>query len=215
MQMISKKIGDPCPRCTTPLERRKGLFYWRGMYGDGAVCPSCNGLWEIEGEEVLGREQRNVSLHPNDKRDELSEMKNYAELENRLRARTRQVFQVLDAATGECRVTNEPDPDCAEAADAIADLTRTLEILREARGSFPEEHAYMAMLRLPAATSVLRASPEMQAAMATCVTWLAEYLGQSRQYVQEYYEDRIAAEQERLSTESAAKDDATGPADAG
>lgn len=84
-------------------------------------------------------------------------------------------------------------------ADAFA-VFRHIDFLHAAlsraeaeRGSFPEEHAYMALLRLPI-TGALRAAPEIQAAMATCVTWLASYIGQERQYTQEYYEDRVAAE---------------------
>ena len=62
MELVYKKIGDPCSRCSTPLERANGIFFWRGMYGDGAVCPNCNAAWEIEGEAVLGRaEPVNVS----------------------------------------------------------------------------------------------------------------------------------------------------------
>jgi ssDNA-binding Zn-finger/Zn-ribbon topoisomerase 1 len=48
----SKKIGDPCPKCGNPLERRAGTFYWRGDYQDGAYCEPCNALWAIEGEEI-------------------------------------------------------------------------------------------------------------------------------------------------------------------
>ena len=46
------KIGDPCPKCNTPLERRAASFHWRGSYSDGAVCPPCRALWPIDGEEM-------------------------------------------------------------------------------------------------------------------------------------------------------------------
>lgn len=48
----SMRIGDPCPRCRRPLERRIDSFYWRGTYEDGAFCPPCGALWAIEGEEI-------------------------------------------------------------------------------------------------------------------------------------------------------------------
>lgn len=63
MQLVYKNIGDPCPRCASPLVRRKDCFFWCGMYGDAAYCENCNGAWEIDGEAVLGRaEPRNVSI---------------------------------------------------------------------------------------------------------------------------------------------------------
>lgn len=48
----SMKIGDPCPRCTLPLERRKDSFYWRGTSSDAAYCRPCNSIWAIQGEEM-------------------------------------------------------------------------------------------------------------------------------------------------------------------
>lgn len=50
--VTSKKIGDPCPRCKRPLERRAAMFYWRGDYRDEAFCKPCNSMWAIEGEEI-------------------------------------------------------------------------------------------------------------------------------------------------------------------
>ncbi len=48
----SFKIGDACPRCGTPLERRAASFYWRGEYQDAAYCKPCNSIWAITGEEI-------------------------------------------------------------------------------------------------------------------------------------------------------------------
>ena len=40
----TKKVGDLCPnpRCRRPLERKRGAFYWRGSYADGAHCVPCS-----------------------------------------------------------------------------------------------------------------------------------------------------------------------------
>ena len=45
------RIGDPCPLCGAPFQRRPRMFFWRGEYFDGAVC-SVHGLWAIKGEEM-------------------------------------------------------------------------------------------------------------------------------------------------------------------
>jgi hypothetical protein len=34
------------------MERREGMFFWRGDTRPGWVCPICNALWEISGEEI-------------------------------------------------------------------------------------------------------------------------------------------------------------------
>jgi hypothetical protein len=34
------------------MERRDGMFHWRGDTRPGWVCPVCNALWEIEGDEI-------------------------------------------------------------------------------------------------------------------------------------------------------------------
>mgnify|MGYP001570234862 CR=1 FL=1 len=56
----SFKIGDPCPDCGKPLERRAKAFYWRGEFFDGAVCyadvhkhgGAIGAMWSITGEEM-------------------------------------------------------------------------------------------------------------------------------------------------------------------
>jgi hypothetical protein len=52
MKLRTFKPGDPCPKCGEPLERRAGMFFWRGQMEDGAVCPRDNALWPISGEEI-------------------------------------------------------------------------------------------------------------------------------------------------------------------
>lgn len=52
MEGMSKKIGEPCPSCATPLVRKPKMFAWRGELFDGAVCEPCNALYAIEGEEM-------------------------------------------------------------------------------------------------------------------------------------------------------------------
>ena len=48
------EIITRCPDCSKPLVRRAGMFWWRGVSSDGAVCPSVynHGLWSIVGEEM-------------------------------------------------------------------------------------------------------------------------------------------------------------------
>jgi len=41
-----------CTKCDKPLIRRSHMFYWRGKYSYGAVCPDSHGLWSIVGEEM-------------------------------------------------------------------------------------------------------------------------------------------------------------------
>jgi hypothetical protein len=50
--ILSKEIGEPCPKCAMALERQPRAFYWRGAYRDGAFCKSCNAVWPINGEEI-------------------------------------------------------------------------------------------------------------------------------------------------------------------
>lgn len=40
-----------CPK-GHEMERREGMFYWRGDSRPGWVCPTCNSLWPIKGEEI-------------------------------------------------------------------------------------------------------------------------------------------------------------------
>lgn len=129
-------------------------------------------------------------------------MKDYADLRKRLDAEARVLGDMSSPmwqhSEHQTAWFAERAAMLREASAALAALERERDTARFQHGAFPEEHAYMALLRLPI-TGALRATPEVQAAMATCVTWVASYLGQSRQCVQEYYEDRIAAEAARLS----------------
>lgn len=36
----------PCPSCGLAMERRAGMFYWRGQSFSGLVCAPCNSLWD-------------------------------------------------------------------------------------------------------------------------------------------------------------------------
>jgi hypothetical protein len=42
------------PNCPEghPMERRERMFYWRGDSRPGWVCPICNSLWSIPGDEI-------------------------------------------------------------------------------------------------------------------------------------------------------------------
>ncbi len=53
--MLEKKIGEPCPTCQTPLQRRASTF--RTIAGDVAFCARCCSSFEIsldEDDTVLG-----------------------------------------------------------------------------------------------------------------------------------------------------------------
>jgi hypothetical protein len=43
--MLEKKIGEPCPTCETPLQRRRSTF--RTIVGDVAFCARCCSSFEI------------------------------------------------------------------------------------------------------------------------------------------------------------------------
>ena len=43
--MLEKKIGEPCPTCRTPLQRRRSTF--RTIVGDVAFCARCCSSFEI------------------------------------------------------------------------------------------------------------------------------------------------------------------------
>jgi hypothetical protein len=43
--MLEKKIGEPCPTCTTPLQRRRSTF--RTILGDVAFCARCCSSFEL------------------------------------------------------------------------------------------------------------------------------------------------------------------------
>ncbi|MEZ5995539.1 MAG: hypothetical protein R3C25_07265 [Hyphomonadaceae bacterium] len=47
--MLEKKIGDPCPACETPLQRRRSTF--RTIVGDVAFCARCCSSFELAEEE--------------------------------------------------------------------------------------------------------------------------------------------------------------------
>ena len=47
--MLEKKIGEPCPTCETPLQRRRSTF--RTIVGDIAYCARCCSSFEIARED--------------------------------------------------------------------------------------------------------------------------------------------------------------------
>lgn len=49
--MHEKKIGEPCPTCETPLQRRRSTF--RTIVGDVAFCARCCSSFEVAGEGEL------------------------------------------------------------------------------------------------------------------------------------------------------------------
>ena len=49
--MLEKKIGEPCPTCETPLQRRRSTF--RTIVGDVAYCARCCSSFELAREDDL------------------------------------------------------------------------------------------------------------------------------------------------------------------
>lgn len=47
--MLSKKVGDPCPKCASRLFRRRSNF--RLVEGDVAYCGPCDAAYELREEE--------------------------------------------------------------------------------------------------------------------------------------------------------------------
>jgi len=47
--MLEKKIGEPCPACQTPLQRRRSTF--RTIVGDVAFCARCCSSFELAKDE--------------------------------------------------------------------------------------------------------------------------------------------------------------------
>jgi len=47
--MLEKKIGEPCPTCATPLQRRRSTF--RTIVGDVAYCARCCSSFELLRED--------------------------------------------------------------------------------------------------------------------------------------------------------------------
>jgi hypothetical protein len=43
--MLEKQIGEPCPTCNLPLQRRRSTF--RTIIGDVAFCARCSASYEI------------------------------------------------------------------------------------------------------------------------------------------------------------------------
>jgi len=43
--MLEKRIGEPCPTCETPLQRRRSTF--RTIVGDVAFCARCCSSFEL------------------------------------------------------------------------------------------------------------------------------------------------------------------------
>jgi hypothetical protein len=49
--MHERKIGEPCPTCDTPLQRRPSTF--RTIVGDVAFCARCCSSFELASGEDL------------------------------------------------------------------------------------------------------------------------------------------------------------------
>lgn len=47
--MLEKHIGEPCPTCATPLQRRASTF--RTIVGDIAYCARCCSSFELARDE--------------------------------------------------------------------------------------------------------------------------------------------------------------------
>lgn len=49
--MLSRRIGEPCPKCAVRLQRRKTRN--RGDIVDIAYCAGCNAAFELAEEEKI------------------------------------------------------------------------------------------------------------------------------------------------------------------
>lgn len=47
--MLEKRIGEPCPTCETPLQRRRSTF--RTIVGDVAFCARCCSSFEMASDD--------------------------------------------------------------------------------------------------------------------------------------------------------------------
>lgn len=41
-----------CPKCSKPMEKRAGMFFWRGEFKPGLVCVPCHALYVVPGDEI-------------------------------------------------------------------------------------------------------------------------------------------------------------------
>ena len=48
--MLEKRIGDPCPTCQTPLQKRASTF--RTIVGDVAFCARCCSSFELAADDI-------------------------------------------------------------------------------------------------------------------------------------------------------------------
>lgn len=49
--MLSRRIGEPCPKCATRLMRRRTKV--NGLVDDVAYCARCNAAFEIAADEPV------------------------------------------------------------------------------------------------------------------------------------------------------------------
>ncbi len=49
--MLSRRIGEPCPKCPTRLMRRRAKI--NGQVGDVAYCARCDASFEIAADEPV------------------------------------------------------------------------------------------------------------------------------------------------------------------
>ena len=47
--MFRKRVGEPCPQCRTPLQRRRSSF--QAIEGDIAYCAQCAASYQLVKEE--------------------------------------------------------------------------------------------------------------------------------------------------------------------
>ncbi|HVY85086.1 MAG TPA: hypothetical protein VG943_08130 [Caulobacterales bacterium] len=60
--MLMKKIGEPCPTCATPLQRRRSTF--RTIVGDVAYCARCCASYELSEAPADRRAIRTAAPQP-------------------------------------------------------------------------------------------------------------------------------------------------------
>jgi hypothetical protein len=58
--MFEKRLGDPCPQCATPLQRRRSSF--RTIAGDVAYCAACRASFELAKCDQFEQDERIAAL---------------------------------------------------------------------------------------------------------------------------------------------------------
>ena len=59
--MTEIEIVPKCPE-GHQMERKEAMFYWRGKFRPGFVCPICKSLFVVPGEEIPPLRRRPIDV---------------------------------------------------------------------------------------------------------------------------------------------------------